>query len=710
MDLSTTPNSPQNAYLGIREGQSGLFFRKTSSAPTPSSGSDTSTARRRLGHSGIPLELFLRVMHYVRSDSYSSSEENEDDGEEIEGELALVRASQVCWGWRKAILGCGSLWSELEDLKVATFAGVERARAVAERAKGSLQTLSLDFHPSGDIPLSSLPVVVMFKQVLREISTKDGARKLEELELDLGPFKYVDDAEAPFQCIVLAAQFAEFSAVNLHTLRILTHLDRFPSGAPFFYSLPTLRRLVLTSAQYDPSPESRLPDFFQTTSTIESAQVSACLLRTLVLSGTSLMDGNFTIFPELRTLKLYNVKCSNLYGLLKKAPKLETLWLRRVTSDAANRFFPPAPGGGLKDLPPVLDLVKLSDVQIAGSSTPLLWLAPTQSTSHFIISTPVLKRCILSQQPHFDQQQAEDDGEGLIEAIRNLTSEALSTLFRNAGWLARLDLTSTNVTVEMLITSLPYASASLHYLKLGETHAATDELVDRLHTLVPQLKWLDVYGRVDYGAENRVSVQAVARLAERLKGLSPVRRWISGWEFTVVMRKPYTNDDPSLSDLRTTLRSLLLTLSPTQVEHLSPSSLILNNPPGALPYSVIRAEIIALSQPPPAPRLSPFSLSAKLPTLSSQADSAEETKKMKQKKNTRPPAAQSIVNQASVALKAYQLRKEQEGAIEFFEKNEREGGGLKLAWGTENCGEPGCGCGGVYPGGEGWRSGEDEDK
>lgn len=90
------------------------------------------------------------------------------------------------------------------------------------------------------------------------------------------------------------------------------------------------------------------------------------------------MDGNYVSFPSLSTIKLLcvpsfvsflekrltrlfslsKVKCCNLLSLLKScAPTLELLWLRKVTSDPSNRFLPPPPAGGTKDLPGVLECV-----------------------------------------------------------------------------------------------------------------------------------------------------------------------------------------------------------------------------------------------------------------------------------------------------------------------------------------------------------------
>lgn len=163
--LAATTKST-NVFVGVREGHANLFFRSVRSS--------SSTAR-----TAVPLEVFLKVMAHVRyraqddehddnDDNGGSESDEEEEPEQPEGEggggpaveakdaaLAkvklkvkggeadLIRASQVCFGWRNAILGCGRLWSELKSLRAASFNGVERARAVAQRSKVRLSPLSL---------------------------------------------------------------------------------------------------------------------------------------------------------------------------------------------------------------------------------------------------------------------------------------------------------------------------------------------------------------------------------------------------------------------------------------------------------------------------------------------------------------------------------------------------------------------------------------
>lgn len=354
-------------------------------------------------------------------------------------------------------------------------------------------------------------------------------------------------------------QFAEFSAVNLRELSILTSLDRFPAGAPFLFALPQLRKLVLTSQQYEPPGDARLPDFFSTTASIESAQITSSSLTSLVLSGAqpqpimhpllhlltrgqtpgvSLMDSTFPSFAQVEIIKLYRVRVSNLYGLLVKCSStLKTLWLRGIHADSANRFLPPVADSGLKDGPPTLDMPALQHVQLAGSPTPILWLAPTQTGASFLVHAPFLEKV------NFDRQrshsQLDDDNEGWFEAFgKELTTEVLSNLFRESPQLQKLNLNRCRFSTNIVTPALAFAPATLTMLCIGGTPAATDSFIDRLsHTILPNLEWLDVFNAsqaADVGAAKKVSIQALARLASRYRAANHLPRWLGVWRLTLV--------------------------------------------------------------------------------------------------------------------------------------------------------------------------------
>lgn len=357
--MATSP-----APKGLPEGHASLFFASAAAPPASSS------SRPR----GIPLESFLAVMHEVRRGS----------------EYDLVEASHVCTGWRKAIVECGQLWSELEGVDVTSFTAVERVRAVSSRARDHLRRLTLHF--DAEDPMMCTTMAIVLKQIFREVS-RHGARGLEELVVDLESAQdLMEDLEPAYACVVLAAQFSEFSAVNLKTLRIVTSLNRYPAGAPFFFALPQLDKLVLTSSPTDPYDDARLPDFFSTSASLEAAQLTSCSLRTLILSGTSLMDSTFPDFPQLRTLKLFKVRVSNLYGLLVKAPRLETLWLRQVQTDPANRFLPAPADGGVKDVPPPLEWVLVFHAIASTAETDLIDALPVDSLRSATFASPARRR------------------------------------------------------------------------------------------------------------------------------------------------------------------------------------------------------------------------------------------------------------------------------------------------------------------------------
>lgn len=51
--------------------------------------------------------------------------------------------------------------------------------------------------------------------------------------------------------------------------------------------MPSLEELTITSRTEEPFAESRLPDFFSTSATIQDTQVTTSALRKLTLSGQS---------------------------------------------------------------------------------------------------------------------------------------------------------------------------------------------------------------------------------------------------------------------------------------------------------------------------------------------------------------------------------------------------------------------------------------
>ncbi|GAA5962975.1 hypothetical protein JCM21900_004329 [Sporobolomyces salmonicolor] len=335
-----------------------------------------------LSRGGLPQETFLHVMAYL------------DEGK-------LVRCSHVCSNWRKAIVECKALWTELDGVKVAHFEAPDR---------GGLRTLTLCFDGDDDLLVGELQAAITLRQILREITVLDGARNLRYLELDLLPFRRYRDQAPAYDCV-----FAEFSAVNLETLKILTPLDRFPAGAPFF-----------------------------------------------------------------------DTPVSNLYELLAKcASSLEVLWLRSVSADPPSDYLPQAPGTTQKDIPPVLLLPRLTDVQLCGEDVPLLWLKPTYTSPSFCIDTPVLRKVSFSDQQRFEADFCYTIEEDRLDAVEALSGEALSNLFRNSPQLEAVNLTNTNVEAAMLVASLPFASSILTHLNIGGTPAAWTPLSTVSTTSLP---------------------------------------------------------------------------------------------------------------------------------------------------------------------------------------------------------------------------------
>ncbi|GEM10695.1 hypothetical protein Rt10032_c12g4712 [Rhodotorula toruloides] len=598
------------------EGYAGHFFAfiqpEDASSPTFAS----------WGKSGVPLDVFLQIMHEVK-------EESETD---------LVWASHVCKGWRKAILGCEHLWGELEDVEAGSLFALDRVRGFAERSKGNLRTLSITFDAGlQDLHISTVPIIV--KQVLQEVAKRDGGKSLTEFELDLRGLRYHDDIEP-----IYAAIFAEFSAVrSLKTFKIYSTVDRFPAGAPFFFALPGVEYLVLTSEPYELPGDARLPDFFSASATLQNSQISSCALKKLVLSGVSLLDSVFPDFPHLSVIKM----C----------------------------------------------LPRLKNVGIA--SSPFLWSTPTQTSINFVTLTPALTKASFTSQQHFDEHEQEN--EGVISYCDGLSTASLTTFLRNSPALAHVNLSRCTLPADMLASALASAPATLTTLCIGGTAAACDAVIDRLHTLLPQLKWLDVWSPDKQG---KVSVLALARLAQRLKRSNVLSWWIGSESLTIVTNNPFSDDDPTLPNLRSSVRALLLTLSDAQLAHIPPH-LDLNLTPSTPSYDAVKAELLALPAPPPEP---PYP-AAGPPAGATPAELAAKQKKLNPP--YKPPASQQIFDDTVAAVKRWNKRREEELAIERMEK-----AGVQLEWSERGGGGGGNveyrGC--EHPGADLWEADEETDK
>lgn len=327
------------------------------------------------------------------------------------------------------------------------------------------------------------------------------------------------------------------------------------------------------------------------------------------------MDATFPYFPFIRSIKLYDVNVSNLYELLSKTSStLTELWLLHIKSDSPYKFLPTPPQGQIKDVPPIITLFSLEKLKICGSS-PLLWGEPTTVFKEFLTEMPVLKEVSFRRQGRFEEDF------GFYEACQTLSAEVLATFFRSSPSLKsyvpfflfvnpllaeriprhRVDFTDTNLTTEMLLTALPYASRTL--TKLILKNVGSDVIVDRLHTLVPSLTYLNVENEEFHTSQypphpHTVSLPALARLASKLRSHSPLLRWLGKSTLLLVGDQPYHNPeaDPNstLSQLRIELRNALAVLSPTQVRVLIDTQLKLRDYPGAVEWNAVKEEVLSL--------------------------------------------------------------------------------------------------------------------
>ena len=187
----------------------------------------------------------------------------------------------------------------------------------------------------------------------------------------------------------------------------------------------------------------------------------------------------------------------------------------------------------------------MQELLLAGKQTPSFWIPPAPTNSHFIVATPKVKKIGLGWQLGFQYIDEDDD---FVPPAQNLKAESLATLFRNSPELTALNLEKCAINAQTLSTALAFATGSLTTLCIGGTTAApppparaapppprSDEVVDRLHVLLPSLEWLDVFDP-EKGKEVP-SLPALARLASRLRLKRSLSNWIGAFRLTMVTRE-----------------------------------------------------------------------------------------------------------------------------------------------------------------------------
>jgi len=174
--------------------------------------------------------------------------------------------------------------------------------------------------------------------------------------------------------------------------------------------------------------------------------------------------------------------------------------------------------------------------------------------------------------------------------------------------------------------------------------------------------------------------------------------------------EPSTADDPSTSDLRATLRNLLVALSPAQVSHL-PSQLALNPPPGAISFPVIAHEVVVMPLPPTPPPY-PVKPNGKSSAAGDPLDDPATADRKRRRAAAlaasapRPVADQAMVGEAQRALQRWHTRREEDWAVAWCR---RDDSGVELVWGVREYDNEGWTCGEAHPGAAEWlKDAEDE--
>lgn len=147
-------------------------------------------------------------------------------------------------------------------------------------------------------------------------------------------------------------------------------------------------------------------------------------------------DGSFPAFPNIHTLKLHDVNCSNLYGLLSAVrTTVKTLQLHNITSISPYRFVPGVAGTTVKDDPPTLVFPVIRHIEMAGCS-PSLWSSPTpvETIRGFMTKMPALKSATFASNMHRPFDTYDEYGPfGCYNALKN--AGCLQTFLRTSSSL-----------------------------------------------------------------------------------------------------------------------------------------------------------------------------------------------------------------------------------------------------------------------------------
>lgn len=148
--------------------------------------------------------------------------------------------------------------------------------------------------------------------------------------------------------------------------------------------------------------------------------------------------------------------------------------------------------------------------------------------------TPSLERVDFGPKHYYEITDYDYEDGDEISGCQDLDSTLLVNLFRRSPQLSAVNFKRTNLDSQMLIASLPDAGNDLSHLSIGGTSACQDSLVDRLASLIPQVKELDVYDEMWAGqGERTVSIQALGRFTKAMLEVSRLRRLVGTAEWSL---------------------------------------------------------------------------------------------------------------------------------------------------------------------------------
>jgi hypothetical protein len=224
----------------------------------------------------------------------------------------LFCASFVCRHWRRTLLQCAELWSQLDLSKGEVY-----VKTLLECAKGS----SLDIIISDGVPVSTITQLSSHTKQIKDLYfTYDRLAEVRELlEADPEPlpllqtlriFVHEDDDLGDDDAIIPPYPLLFSNAVNIKVLYVNSCAGLSPLPRPFVF--PNLVSFVFFIERPSGFSPSRLLDLLEASPTLRTVHIEIVAARTW---SENIPRGRVVVLPNVETLTLITTNCNGVYRI-----------------------------------------------------------------------------------------------------------------------------------------------------------------------------------------------------------------------------------------------------------------------------------------------------------------------------------------------------------------------------------------------------------